>query len=95
MFRNILTPLTSKFPFQLPGLENAEPIAPIIEEEDFPEDFVKDARIEEMRLVLEDMKTVDLDDITRKFQVNPSCRTQRRFPGYNSRCRLWPHIHCC
>jgi len=70
MFRNLLTPLTSKFPFQLNGLDTAELPAPI-EEEPSPEDFDRDARIEEMRIVLEEMKKVELDleDITQKLQV--------------------------
>jgi len=70
MFRNLLTPLTSKFPFQLNGLDTADPIAPI-EEEPSPEDFDRDARIEEMRMVLEEMKRIELDlgDITKKLQV--------------------------
>jgi hypothetical protein len=78
MFRNLLTPLTSKFPFQLNGLDTAELEAPI-EEEPSPEDFDRDARIEEMRIVLGEMKKVELDleDITQKLQVNLFVR----FPG--------------
>jgi hypothetical protein len=77
MFRNILTPLTSKFAFQLNALDTTE-IAPI-EEEPSPEDFDRDARIEEMRIVLEEMKKVELDlgDITQKLQVNCSSRFPR------------------
>jgi hypothetical protein len=80
MFRNLLTPLTSKFPFQLNTLDTAEPIAPI-EEEPSPEDFDRDARIEEMRIVLEEMKKVELDleDITQKLQVKLVVRAE--FPG--------------
>ena len=66
MFRNLLTPLTSKFPALNSTPDVPEPIA---EEAQAPEDFERDARVEEMRLVLEDMKTVSPDDIFRKYQV--------------------------
>ena len=68
MFRNLLTPLTSKFTFPTTTLDNQE----TIEEEPLvsPEDVVCDARKEEMRVVLEDVKTVPVGDLSRLFQVS-------------------------
>lgn len=70
MFRNLFTPLASKFPV----LNSSTPDVPEqIEEESTgqaPEDFERDARIEEMRVVLEDMKTIAPDDIFRKYQAS-------------------------
>ncbi|CCA74832.1 hypothetical protein PIIN_08801 [Serendipita indica DSM 11827] len=67
MFRNLLTPLTSKFTFPLNPLEIQE----TIEEEALvsPEDVVSDARKEEMRVVLEDIKSVPITDLHRLFQA--------------------------
>ncbi|KAG8759860.1 hypothetical protein FRC14_004821 [Serendipita sp. 396] len=67
MFRNLLTPLTSKFVFPNATVEPQEAIQE--EEEQSPEDFVRDARIEEMRIVLEDIKTTSIEDGFRIFQV--------------------------
>lgn len=65
MFRNILTPLAARFPFPA-----AAPEAPEAEDDvQAPEDFERDARIEEMRFMLEDIKSVAIDDIPRKMQV--------------------------
>ncbi|KAG8823617.1 hypothetical protein FRC17_009281 [Serendipita sp. 399] len=67
MFRNLLTPLTSKFVFPNATVEPQEAIQE--EQEQSPEDFVRDARIEEMRIVLEDIKTTSIEDGFRIFQV--------------------------
>lgn len=65
MFRNLLTPLTARFHTQ------AAPEDPVVQqvEEEALEDFERDARVEEMRATLEDIKYIQLDDITRKMQV--------------------------
>jgi hypothetical protein len=78
MFRNLLTPLTSKFPAL-----NSTPDVPesIAEAAIAPEDVERDARIEEMRLVLEDMKTVSPDDIFRKYQVGSRVDVHRAIYG--------------
>lgn len=70
MFRNLLTPLTSKFPFPNSTADVPEPI--VEDESQSPEDFERDARIEEMRIVLEDLKTIGPDDVFRKYQVRVS-----------------------
>jgi hypothetical protein len=72
MFRNILTPLTSKFPFPTTSVDIPEPLPENEEEEgeQAPEDFERDARIEEMRIVLEDIKSTPVDDVFRKYQVS-------------------------
>ena len=79
MFRSLLTPLTARF---------AAPASPSVSEpeivEETPEDFELDARIDGMRNALEEVKSVELDDVHRKLEVrNPfgSLYSRERIAG--------------
>jgi hypothetical protein len=65
MFRSLLTPLTARFAASTSS-SVAEP--EIVEET--PEDFELDARIDGMRSALEEVKSVKLDNVHRKFEVS-------------------------
>lgn len=74
MFRNLLTPLTARFQVPAALQDNLEDV-----DEQTPEDFERDARVEEMRFALDDIKSIALDDILRKVQV-------RRAAGFRQKC---------
>jgi Lhr-like helicase len=65
MFRSLLTPLTARF---------AASVSPSVSEpeivEETPEDFELDARIDSMRNALEEVKSVELDNVHRKLEVS-------------------------
>ena len=67
MLRSLLTPLVARFEAATPRL-GSSPLAaqPEIEEET-PEDFERDARIEAMRVAVESVKVADAVD--RKVEV--------------------------
>jgi hypothetical protein len=65
MFRSLLTPLTTRF---------AASVSPSVSEpeivEETPEDFELDARIDGMRNALEEVKSVELNNVHRKLEVS-------------------------
>lgn len=73
MFRSLLTPLAARF--QVPAT-NTEAVEQQIEQET-PEEIERDARVEEMRYALEDIKSIEIDDVSRKVQVCSICRPRR------------------
>ena len=65
MFRSLLAPLTARFTATVsPSVAEPE----IVEET--PEDFELDARIDVMRNALEEVKSVELDNVRRKLEVS-------------------------
>ena len=74
MFRNLFTPLRSRFELSPTATIKS---TPSIEEEDVlsPEDFQRDARIELMRQWVEGVKTAD--DVLGKVQVRAFCLGRR------------------
>lgn len=72
MFRSLLTPLTARF---------AVPVSPSVSEpeivEETPEDFELDARIDGMRNALEEVKSVELDNVHRKLEVSDPLRSSQ------------------
>lgn len=69
MFRSLLTPLAARF--QVPATSQEAVEQPI--EQETPEELERDARVEEMRYALEDIKSIALDDLSRKVQVRRFC----------------------
>lgn len=65
MFRNLLTPLTARFATSAPSSVSEPEIV-----EETPEDFELDARIDSMRNALEEVKSVELDNVHRKLEVS-------------------------
>jgi len=65
MFRSLLTPLTARFATPLPSSVSEPEIV-----EETPEDFELDARIDSMRNALEEVKSVELDNVHRKLEVS-------------------------
>ena len=65
MFRSLLTPLTTRFaPSLSPTVTGPEVV------EETPEDFELDARIDGMRNALEEVKSVEVDNVHRKLEVS-------------------------
>ena len=65
MFRSLLTPLTARFATPVPPSVSAPEIV-----EETPEDFELDARIDGMRNALEEVKSVEINNVHRKLEVS-------------------------